>query len=78
MILSLWCWRLVMSERDGQRTAAEALLDASCLAHGLTLADANREMVAANVLALIDAAKVLDACPLPDDVEPATLFRAAP
>jgi hypothetical protein len=35
-------------------------------------------MVAANVLALIDAAKVLDACPLPDDVEPATLFRAAP
>jgi hypothetical protein len=67
-----------MPERDEQRAAAEALLYASCLAHGLTLADANRETVAANVLALIDAAKVLDACPLPEDVEPATLFRAAP
>jgi hypothetical protein len=67
-----------MSEKDEQRAAAEALLDASCLAHGLALPEANRETVAANVLALIDAAKIVNACPLPENIEPATLFGAAP
>jgi hypothetical protein len=67
-----------MPERDEQRAAAEALLYASCLAHGLTLPEANRETVAANVLALINAAKIVNACPLSENIEPATLFRAAP
>lgn len=62
----------------GKRALAEALLCASCAAHNLDLSAANREAVINNVSALIDAFSTVHAFPLPDEVEPANIFRALP
>lgn len=63
-------------KRVEQRALAEALIDASCAAHGLDLSATNREILINHVRALIDASSTVYAFLLPEDVEPANTFRA--
>lgn len=68
---------MIMTMRqDNKRELAEALLVASCAAHLLDLSAADREAVLNNFRALIDAYETVNAFSLPDEVEPANIFRA--
>jgi Protein of unknown function (DUF4089) len=68
----------VTRTNDKKQVLAEALLDASCSAHGLDFSAANRDAVIGNVRALIDASNTVYAFALPDEIEPANVFNAAP
>ena len=57
-------------------SSLDAFIDAASAVLGLTIADAWRPAVAANLRVTIEHAAAVEAFALPDDAEPAPIFKA--